>query len=82
MEFRAGCNGEFYFANSMRQTFYSSISSQQKTYCGINKELKDKDQIIQDQENKIIELGDKQVYHEKRIASLEGSSITNQINPQ
>ena len=38
----------------------------------LTNELKEKDQIIQDLENKIIELQDKQTYHDDRITALEG----------
>jgi hypothetical protein len=44
----------------------------------LTNELKDKDQIIQDQENKIIELQGKMTYHENRIASLEERLDNNQ----
>ena len=42
-----------------------------KLIATLTNELKDKDQIIQDQENKIIEIQDKLTYHENRITSLE-----------
>ena len=42
-----------------------------KLIAALTNELKDKDQIIQDQENKIIEIQDKLTYYEKRIVSLE-----------
>ena len=42
-----------------------------KLIAALTNELKDKDQIIQDQENKIIELQDKLTFHENRIVSLE-----------
>ncbi len=42
-----------------------------KLIAALTNELKDKDQIIQDQENKIIELQDKLTYHENRITALE-----------
>ena len=42
-----------------------------KLIATLTNELKDKDQIIQDQENKIIELQDKLAYHENRITALE-----------
>jgi hypothetical protein len=37
----------------------------------LTNELKDKDQIIQEQENKIIEIQDKLTYYENRITALE-----------
>ena len=42
-----------------------------KLIAALANELKEKDQIIQDQENKIIELQDKLTYHENRITALE-----------
>jgi hypothetical protein len=42
-----------------------------KLIATLTNELKEKDQIIQDQENKIIELQYKSAYHENRITSLE-----------
>ena len=42
-----------------------------KLIAALANELKEKDQIIQDQENKMIELQDKLTYHENRITSLE-----------
>ena len=42
-----------------------------KLIATLTNELKDKDQIIQDQENKIIEIQDKLTYHENRITTLE-----------
>ena len=44
----------------------------------LTNELKDKDQIIQDQENKIIELQDKATFHEIRITALEEKLDNNQ----
>ena len=49
VESRTSSDGKFYVANSMRQTKYSSISSQQKTnIAALTNELKEKDSIIQD----------------------------------
>jgi hypothetical protein len=42
-----------------------------KLIAALTNELKDKDQIIQDQENKIIEIQDKLTYYENRITALE-----------
>ena len=47
----------------------------------LTNELKEKDQIIQDLENKIIELQDKQTYHDDRITALEGK-MNNLNNPR
>jgi len=46
----------------------------------LSNELKDKDRIIQDQENKIIELQDKLTYRENRIASLENKLSRLELN--
>src|SRR6476619_6998781 len=42
-----------------------------KLIAALTNELKDNDQIILDQENKIIEIQDKLTHYEKRIESLE-----------
>lgn len=51
-----------------------------KVIASLVNELKDKDTIIQDLENKIIELQDKSKYHEDRLTKLErkidGSNAT------
>ena len=49
----------------------SSIHNR-KLILRVMNELKEKDTIIQDLEDKIIQLEDKQTYHENRITSLEG----------
>jgi hypothetical protein len=53
-----------------------------KLIAALTNELKEKDSIIQDLENKIIELEDKQTYHENRWHLLRVSSLTNQLNQQ
>ena len=42
-----------------------------KLIAALVNELKEKDIIIQDLENKVIELQDKQTYHENKMATLE-----------
>ena len=42
-----------------------------KLIVALTSELKEKDSLIQDQENKIIELQDKATYHENRLTSIE-----------
>ena len=46
-----------------------------KHIAALTSELKEKDSIIQDLENKIIDLQDKATYHGNRITSLEDKLI-------
>ena len=50
-----------------------------KLIAALTNELKEKDQLIQDQENKIIELEDKATYHDNRITALE-NKLNNKLD--